>query len=130
MCCGHSASTPDSRPWRSREATSTRRIIDIELEINTTGEQIVDGRAELLRRQGYAATGIKQIVTGPQGPFGSLYHFFPGGKERLGAEAIRVSGKLYQQLIPAVLDVAPGPVAGVRMLFAGAARHLIETDER
>ena len=58
---------------------------------------------------------------------GSLYHFFPGGKEELGAEAIRVSGALYELLIPAVFDPAPDLVSAVRAFFAGAADHLRET---
>jgi AcrR family transcriptional regulator len=93
-----------------------------------TRSRIVDASAELFRLQGYSATGVKQIVTEAQAPFGSLYHFFPGGKEQLGAEAIRVSGAGYEQLIPAVFDIAPDPVTGVRMFFAGAAQHLIDTD--
>jgi AcrR family transcriptional regulator len=94
----------------------------------TTRQRIVDASADLFRRQGYASTGIKQIVTEAQAPFGSLYHFFPGGKEQLGAEAIRVSGGLYELLIPAVFDPAPDAVTGVRDFFAGAAEHLEETD--
>jgi AcrR family transcriptional regulator len=93
-----------------------------------TRERIVTTSAELFRRQGYSATGVKQIVTEAKAPFGSLYHFFPGGKEQLGAEAIRVSGALYELLIPAIFDPAPDPVSGVRAFFAGAAAHLVETD--
>jgi AcrR family transcriptional regulator len=93
-----------------------------------TRERIVDASAELLARQGYNATGVKQIVTAAQAPFGSLYHFFPGGKEQLGAEAIRASGAVYEQLVEAVFDPAPDPVTGVRLFFAGAAAHLEETD--
>src|SRR6202521_1278222 len=96
--------------------------------MSTTRQRIVDASAELFRRQGYAATGVKQIVTEAQAPFGSLYHFFPGGKEELGAEAIRASGAIYAQLIPAIFDAAPAVVTGVRMFFAGAAAHLEETD--
>ncbi len=92
-----------------------------------TRQRIVEASAELLRRQGYNATGVKQIVTEARAPFGSLYHFFPGGKEQLGAETIRVSGALYAQLIPAVLDQAPDVVSGTRAFFAGAAAHLEET---
>jgi AcrR family transcriptional regulator len=95
--------------------------------MSSTRERIVDAGAELFRSQGYAATGVKQIVSAAQAPFGSLYHFFPGGKEQLGAEAIRVSGTIYEQLIPAVFDPAPDVVAGVRDFFAGAAAHLRET---
>ena len=94
----------------------------------TTRDRLVETSAELFRKQGYAATGVKRIVTDAQAPFGSLYHFFPGGKEQLGAEAIRVSGALYELLIPAVFDTAPDLVTGVRNFFAGAAEHLRETD--
>lgn len=93
-----------------------------------TRERIVEASAELLARQGYNATGVKQIVTAAQAPFGSLYHFFPRGKEQLGAEAIRVSGAMYEQLIEAVFDPAPDLITGVRLFFAGAAAHLEETD--
>jgi AcrR family transcriptional regulator len=93
-----------------------------------TRERIVQASADLLRRQGYAATGVKQIVAAAQAPFGSLYHFFPGGKEQLGAEAIRRSGSRYELLIPAILDPAPDLVSAVRAFFAGAAEHLEETD--
>src|SRR5689334_3236012 len=96
--------------------------------MSATRERIVDASAELFRRQGYAATGLKQILTQAQAPFGSLYHHFPQGKEQLGAEAIRASGKLYELLIPAVFGPAPDLVTGVRMFFAGAAEHLRQTD--
>jgi AcrR family transcriptional regulator len=97
-------------------------------DVHPTRRRIVEAGAELFRLQGYNATGVKQIVTAAQAPFGSMYHFFPGGKEQLGAETIRVSGALYEQLIPAVLDAAPDLVTGVRAFFAGAAEHLIETN--
>lgn len=93
-----------------------------------TRERIVQAGAELMRRQGYSATGVKQIVTEARAPFGSLYHFFPGGKEELGAEAIRSSGAIYELLIPTVFDPAPDLVSAVRAFFAGAAEHLRETD--
>jgi AcrR family transcriptional regulator len=96
--------------------------------VSTTRQRIVDASAELFRRQGYSATGVKQIVTEAKAPFGSLYHFFPGGKQELGAEAIRQSGALYELLIPAVLDPAPDLATGIRNFFAGAAQHLVDTD--
>src|SRR3984957_12694753 len=100
----------------------------MEREMSSTRERIVDASAELFRLQGYSATGVKQIVTAAQAPFGSLYHHFPGGKEQLGAEAIRSSGALYEPLIPAIFDPAPDPPSAVRAFFAGAAELLHETD--
>ena len=96
--------------------------------MKATRERIVETSAELFRRQGYAATGIKQIVTQAQAPFGSLYHFFPGGKEQLAAESIRASGAIYELLVPAIFDPAPDVVSAVRAFFAGAAEHVRETD--
>jgi AcrR family transcriptional regulator len=94
----------------------------------TTRDRLVETGAVLFRQQGYAATGIKQILANAEAPIGSLYHHFPGGKEELGAEAVRLSGALYELLIPAVFDPAPDLPTGVRNFFAGAAEHLIETN--
>ncbi len=93
-----------------------------------TKERIIEASAELMRRQGYTATGVKQIVAAAQAPFGSIYHFFPGGKEEIGVEAIRRSGAIYGLLLPAVFDEAPDVVSGVRAFFAGAAAHLEATN--
>ena len=72
-----------------------------------TKDRFIDVSADLLRRQGYASTGVNQIVRTAKAPLGSLYHHFPGGKEELGAAAIRRSGALYELLIPAVFDPRP-----------------------
>ena len=95
--------------------------------MESTKDRIVGASAELFRRQGYAGTGVKQIVAEANAPFGSLYHFFPGGKEELGAETIRWSGALYLQLIDAFFD--PKDIVGsVERFFAGAAETVRETD--
>lgn len=91
-------------------------------------DRIVGASAELFRRRGYSATGVKQIVTAANAPFGSLYHFFPGGKEQLGEEVIRWSGALYLQLIAAFFDPAPDVASAVEAFFGGAAQVLRETD--
>lgn len=96
--------------------------------MSPTRERIVTATAELFRRQGYTGTGVKAIVTEAGAPFGSLYHFFPGGKEQLGAEVIRWSGALFAQLVPAVFDPAPDVATAVEDFFTGAAGTLRETD--
>ncbi len=93
-----------------------------------TRERIVEHSAELFRRQGFAGTGVKQIVAEAGAPFGSLYHFFPGGKEQLGEEVIRWSGAIYGQLIDAFYVPGADPVAATRAFFAAAAETLRETD--
>ncbi len=93
-----------------------------------TRDRIVGSSAELFRRQGYAGTGIKQILATASAPFGSLYHFFPGGKEQLGAETIRSSGRLYLQLFAAVAADQPDAPSAIAAFFAGAADTLVQTD--
>ena len=92
-----------------------------------TRERIVTHTASLFRRQGFNATGLKEIVAGASAPFGSVYHFFPGGKEQLGAEVIRVAGAEYQKLLEGILDAAPDPISGVLACFEGAAQLLEQT---
>ena len=92
-----------------------------------TRERILDTTAELFRRHGYTGTGLKQIVARANAPFGSIYHFFPGGKEQLGAETIRWSGGEYGKLLAAALETSTDLTAGVRAFFTGAAEHLATT---
>jgi AcrR family transcriptional regulator len=93
-----------------------------------TRARIMTATAELFRQRGYTGTGLKQIVAEASAPFGSLYHFFPGGKEQLGEEVIRWSGGLYGQLIDHFFDPAPDVVTAVDAVFSGAAEMLVETD--
>jgi AcrR family transcriptional regulator len=98
------------------------------VEVAGTKARILDSSAELFRRQGYAGTGIKQILAAAEAPFGSLYHFFPGGKEQLGEEVIRWSGAIYGQLIDAFFIPGSDPVRATASFFAGAAETLRATD--
>src|SRR3954468_21770428 len=92
-----------------------------------TKERILDTSAELFRRQGYMGTAVEQIAAQASAPFGSLYHFFPGGKEQLGEEVIRWSGAMYLQLFVTVVAEVDDVVDGIEHFFAGAAETLEET---
>ena len=60
-------------------------------------------------------------------PFGSLYHFFPGGKEELGDAVMRSSGQAYLELFELIYDAAADPAAAISDFFDGAAAVLEET---
>jgi AcrR family transcriptional regulator len=96
--------------------------------VAATRDRIVDASAELFRRNGYTGTGVKQIVAEASAPFGSLYHFFPGGKEELGVEVIKWSGARYGELIDLFFTPGADPVEATAAFFAGAAETLRETD--
>jgi AcrR family transcriptional regulator len=96
--------------------------------VGDTRGRIIEASAELFRRQGYAGTGIKRIADTAGAPFGSLYHFFPGGKEELADAVIRRSGDFYLRLLESIIDASPDIVAGTANFFLGAAETLRATD--
>ena len=93
-----------------------------------TRARIVTATNELFRRQGYNGTSLKQVTEAAGAPVGSIYHFFPGGKDELAEEVIVTSGEAYRQLFEVIADAAADPVAAVGDFFEGAAAVLEETD--
>lgn len=93
-----------------------------------TRTRITDTAGELFRRQGMTGTGLKQIATEAHAPFGSIYHFFPGGKTELADVVIRSSGGAYGEHVMAIFDACPDLPTAIEVAFAGAAQHLVETD--
>ena len=53
---------------------------------------LLDSAALLFRRQGYAATGVNQILESAEVKAGSLYHHFRDGKQELAAAVVDVVG--------------------------------------
>ena len=49
----------------------------------TTRERLITTAAELFRRQGYAQTGVNQIIQEANATSGSFYHFFPAKEDLL-----------------------------------------------
>jgi AcrR family transcriptional regulator len=93
-----------------------------------TRERILDAGAGLFRRQGYEGTALKSIVIEGGAPWGSLYHFFPGGKEELGVLALRRSGERYRRLIELVFERAGHPAVALRQFFDLSAQALEASD--
>ncbi|KAB2345204.1 TetR/AcrR family transcriptional regulator [Actinomadura rudentiformis] len=92
-----------------------------------TDERIVLAMAELLRVQGYTATGVNQLARAAQAPTGSIYHHFRGGKREIAAAALRQMGNAYIQLLPLLLDAHEDLATGVEAAFAAAAEDMRTT---
>ena len=84
---------------------------------------LVDTAALLFRRQGYAATGVNQILETAGVKAGSLYHHFPDGKQELAAAVVdSVGGGIEQQLrrfLAGEVSVADIVDGWIDMLAAG-----------
>lgn len=96
--------------------------------VSDTRTRILDATAELYRRQGMAATGLKQIAAAANAPFGSIYHHFPGGKEQISEEVIYAEGVRYGLLVGRQLAVVTDIADGIPDIFASAAALLEEFD--
>lgn len=59
---------------------------------------------QLLRRQGYAGTGLSEIVARSGAPKGSLYFHFPGGKEELALAAMKQSSEQLRMAIVGMME--------------------------
>src|SRR5260370_25634346 len=77
-----------------------------------TRERLLHAAAGLFRSQGYASTGLSQVLAEGGAPKGVLYFHFPGGKEQLAAEAVALAGRQLCEMITAVLAAAPDPRTG------------------
>ncbi|GLX54365.1 TetR/AcrR family transcriptional regulator [Streptomyces sp. MB22_4] len=93
-----------------------------------TRQRIVRAGTELFRRSGYTGTGMKQIAAAADAPFGSIYHFFPGGKTQLAEEVVRTSGAVYLGLVTTLMTPYEDRVAATADAFTAAAGTLVELD--
>ncbi|MGW3963034.1 TetR/AcrR family transcriptional regulator [Amycolatopsis sp. NPDC005003] len=93
-----------------------------------TRQRMLDTAADLFQTQGYHATGLTQLTTAGGAPKGSLYFHFPGGKEQLAAEAVRLSSERTGTLLEAVLADAPDPATGIDRAVDALAGFLTESD--
>ena len=92
-----------------------------------TRERLMTATAELFRRQGYNGTSLKQVTAAAGAPIGSLYHFFPGGKDDLAEAVIGSSGQAYQELFELIAESAADMASAVTDFFDAAAVVLEET---
>ncbi|MFF7559846.1 TetR/AcrR family transcriptional regulator [Streptomyces pseudovenezuelae] len=88
-------------------------------------ERMVFSAAQLIRREGVAATGMRGVAAHAGAPRGSLQHYFPGGKEQLVNEAVEWAGRYAGRRVARFLAALPEPTPSG--LFAAMVRQW--TDE-
>jgi TetR/AcrR family transcriptional repressor of lmrAB and yxaGH operons len=76
----------------------------MENEMQSTRDQIIQATCDLIENQGYHATGLNEIVRESGAPKGSIYYYFPDGKEGITAEAVLFAGKTVAERIRSHLD--------------------------
>ena len=92
--------------------------------MSSTRDHIIEVASRLFEAQGYHGTGINQIVAESGAPKGSLYYYFPGGKEEIAAEAIHRAGRFVVEHIEQDLVVQGDPVKSFRRFIRIVARQV------
>jgi AcrR family transcriptional regulator len=86
---------------------------------------LIDNAATLFRRQGYAATGLNQILDEAGVKPGSMYHHFPRGKQQLAAAVVDTAGadiaRLLRRFLATDRSVADIIDRWIDLLVAGLA---------
>ncbi len=90
---------------------------------------LIETAATLFRQQGYAATGLNQILGQAGVKPGSLYHHFPAGKQQLAVAVIEATGTSIEQLLRRFL-AGDLPVADVVDRWIGLLIAGLANDER
>lgn len=90
----------------------------------TTRERLLEAAISLMRQSGLSGAGINEIVRASGAPKGSVYHFFPGGKEQIVTEALDLhTGRVVAFMEQALARPRTAP-RKVKALFDAYARRL------
>ena len=93
-------------------------------------ENLVRTAMRLFRRQGYASTGLQQILAESGAPKGSLYHYFPGGKEAVGEAAIGMAAGMVRDMLAGLAARHTDPKAFLQAYCKVMAGWMEESDFR
>jgi len=87
-------------------------------------QAFLDATGTLLRRQGYSATSLSEIVARSGAPRGSLYFHFPGGKQELAVAAMEQTGEQLRDAIAGLMASPGGPAGSLGVLIDALASGL------
>ncbi|WP_298839457.1 TetR/AcrR family transcriptional regulator [Clostridium sp.] len=76
-------------------------------------EKFIETASRLFQIKGYNATGLNEILAKSGSPKGSLYYYFPKGKEQLALESINLAGQKIITNIITALDSIENPIEAI-----------------
>ncbi len=91
---------------------------------NDTKAKMVASAALLLREEGIARTGFRDVVEHSGTPRGSIAHHFPDGKRQMVGEAVRYAGEIASD---AMRRKATTPEEAIKLIFKMYRRALSNT---
>ena len=91
-------------------------------------DKIIETTCTLLESQGYHATGLNQILQESGAPKGSLYYYFPDGKEELAEEAINRTAERVEKNIRLQLAEYDNHVEAISSFIRTIASYVEESE--
>ncbi|OPJ64802.1 TetR/AcrR family transcriptional regulator [Clostridium oryzae] len=73
-------------------------------------EKILTTAVKLFQIKGFNAVGLNEILKESNAPKGSLYYYFPNGKEELALEAIKLASEFIEKKVKTSLDKYSDPI--------------------
>jgi len=80
-------------------------------------EKVLKVASMLFQTKGYNATGLNEILKESGTPKGSLYYYFPNGKEELALEAIKLASESIKAKLRIVLDKYSNPIEAFQTII-------------
>ncbi|MDD9149064.1 MULTISPECIES: TetR/AcrR family transcriptional regulator [unclassified Sporolactobacillus] len=94
-----------------------------------TRDKIINAAKNLFQIKGYHATGINQIIEKSGAPKGSLYYYFPKGKEEIAIAAIENVGNSVRQDILQIMSFYDNPIDAIRAQLKHVAAKVLDTEK-
>lgn len=92
--------------------------------MNSKREQIITTTCQLIELQGYHATGLNQILAESGAPKGSLYYYFPDGKDGLIEEAITYTSGIIMGRLQEGMDAHESAAAAIPAFLRNLAHYV------
>jgi len=89
-----------------------------------TREKLVEAAITLMRRSGLSGAGINEIVRESGAPKGSVYYFFPNGKQQIVKEGLEQYSERVVTFIDSALSRKRKPGEKVKALFNAFAERI------
>ena len=99
-----------------------------EMARSDSRQRMLGAAVTLIQRQGYHATGMKQVVEESGTPRGSLYFHFPDGKDQMIGEALGIAKDAVAGTIDRVAGRSESPAEFIEGLGAAMAKWLTRSE--
>lgn len=96
----------------------------------TRRDQLIEHMTTSIRERGIGDTTMESVLASSEVTAGSMYHYFPGGKEELAVAAIKQAGADGAEQLKSVMEGSELPTWGAEVFFSALATDMAATDFR